>query len=105
MKTAIKTFSYQGPIYRMLALGNFVIYLCWNGKGKELEQAQLLDTRGAIGSTRQFHGNPTGEPDTLSKHGREHNVPKEKCEALNISFPFSITFSQQDRNHLNIFSL
>lgn len=34
MKTAMKTFSYQGPTYQMLALGNLIIYLCWNGKGK-----------------------------------------------------------------------
>lgn len=34
VKAAIKSFLYWGSISQMLALGNFIIYLCWNGKGK-----------------------------------------------------------------------
>ena len=33
-KMTLTTFSYQGLIYQILALRNFIIYLCWNGKGK-----------------------------------------------------------------------
>lgn len=69
----------------------------WNKHSSRMCAVQLSIWASAMGI-------PLEHQTYSANTAQTHSVPK-KYEALNIYFPFSSTFAQQDRNHLNISSL
>lgn len=69
----------------------------WNKHSSRIHAVQVSIQASSVGIPLEHQTHSANMAQT-------HSVPK-KHEALNIYFPFSITFAQQDRNHLYVSSL